>query len=166
MSKQHLAQLNVGRLRYEVNDPRMADFVNNLALVNGLAERAPGFVWRYQDASGAAIGTRPYQGDARMAVNLSVWEDVEALERFIWQTIHKQFYGRRAEWFEQPDGAYFVMWWVPAGHRPSVQEAIERLDHLRSHGPSDRAFSWDALPAAQLWKTARCAGGTHERAPA
>jgi hypothetical protein len=157
MSDRHLAQLNVGRVRYEVDDPRMADFVNNLARVNALAERTPGFVWRYQDASGNATDTRPYDGDPRMAINLSVWENVESLERFVWQTVHKRFYGRRTEWFEHPESAYFVMWWVPAGHRPSVAEAVERLEHLRSHGPTERAFGWESLPAAQLWKTARCA---------
>lgn len=156
-STRHLAQLNVGRLRHEADDPRMADFVNNLASVNGLAERMPGFVWRYQDDSGSAIDTRPFGGDPRMAINLSVWESVEALERFVWQTVHKRFYGRRTEWFEHLDGPYFVMWWVPAGHRPTMEEAIERLDHLRRHGPSHRAFGWESVPAAQLWKTARCA---------
>ena len=74
---QHLAQLNIGRLRYEANDPRMADFVDNLAFVNGLAERSEGFVWRYQDDSGSAIDTRPFDGDPRMAINMSVWTDGE-----------------------------------------------------------------------------------------
>src|SRR4029450_2569803 len=55
----HLAQRNIGRLRYEVGDPRMAEFIDNLAFVNDLAERSPGFVWRYQDDSGSAIETRP-----------------------------------------------------------------------------------------------------------
>ena len=96
----HLAQLNIGRILYEIDDPRMKDFVDNLAFVNGLAERSPGFVWRYQDDSGNATSTRPYDGDPRMAVNMSVWQDVESLERFVWQTVHKRFYGRRHEWFE------------------------------------------------------------------
>jgi hypothetical protein len=153
----HLAQLNIGRLRYEAKDPRMAGFIDNLALINGLAERSPGFVWRYQDRSGSAIETRPFAADPRMAINLSVWESAEALEHFVWQTVHKRFYGQRHEWFEKMDESYFVMWWVPAGHQPTVQEAIERLDHLKRHGPSDHAFAWEGLPAAQLWKTARCA---------
>ena len=118
----HLAQLNIGRIRYEIDDPRMADFTNNLAMVNGLAERTPGFVWRYIDESGNSTSTRPYS-DPRIAINLSVWESVESLERFVYQTIHKRFYGRRAEWFEHFEGPYFVMWWVPAGHRPDVEEA-------------------------------------------
>jgi Domain of unknown function (DUF3291) len=116
----HLAQLNIGRIRYEIDDPRMADFTNNLAMVNGLAERTPGFVWRYIDESGNSTSTRPYS-DPRIAINLSVWENVEALEHFVYQTIHKRFYGRRADWFEHFDGPYFVMWWVPAGNRPSVE---------------------------------------------
>ena len=157
MTGLHLAQLNIGRLRYEVGDPRMAEFIDNLAFVNGLAERSPGFVWRYQDDSGSAIDTRPFAGDSRMAINLSVWDSVEALERFVWQTVHKRFYGRRHEWFERMDERYFVMWWVPAGHRPTVQEAVERLRHLQQQGPSDHAFGWESLPAAQLWKSARCA---------
>ena len=152
----HLAQLNIGRLRYEIDDPRMAAFVDNLAMVNGLAERTPGFVWRYQDTSGNSIDTRPFAGDPRMAINLSVWESVEALERFVWQTLHKRFYGRRTEWFEHLERPYFVMWWVAAGHRPTVQEAVERLEHLRLHGSSDHAFGWESLPAAQMWKAARC----------
>jgi len=153
----HLAQLNIGRLRYETSDPRMADFVDNLARVNAIADRIEGFVWRLQDASGNATDYRPYPDDHRMAINMSVWATVEAFETFVWQTVHKRFYGRREEWFEKLDGRYFVMWWVPAGHIPTVQEAIERLEHLRRHGPSDHAFGWDSLAAAQLWKTARCA---------
>ena len=154
---QHLAQLNIGRLRYEASDPRMADFIDNLALVNGLAERSEGFVWRYQDDSGSAIDTRPYDGDPRMAINMSVWTDGDAFARFVWQTVHKQFYGRREEWFEKLGEGYFVMWWVPAGHRPTVREAIERLDHLKRHGPSEHAFGWESVPAAQMAKVARCA---------
>jgi hypothetical protein len=157
MTGLHLAQLNIGRLRYEVGDPRMAEFIDNLAFVNDLAERSPGFVWRYQDDSGSAIETRPFASDPRMAINLSVWDSVEALERFVWQTVHKRFYGRRHEWFERMDERYFVMWWVPAGHRPTVQEAVERLRHLQQQGPSDHAFGWESLPTAQLWKSARCA---------
>jgi uncharacterized protein DUF3291 len=153
----HLAQLNIGRIRHPLDDPRMADFMNNLALVNGLAERSPGFVWRFQDDSGNATNTRPFDDDPRMAVNMSVWESVEALERFVWQTVHKRFYGRKHEWFEKMEGPYFVLWWVPAGHRPTVQEAIDRLSHLKEHGPSDHAFGWEHVASAQLWKAARCA---------
>ena len=155
----HLAQLNIGRIRYEIDDPRMADFTANLAMVNRLAERTPGFVWRYIDESGNSTSTRPY-ADPRVAINMSVWESVEALERFVYQTIHKRFYGRRAEWFEHFKDAYFVMWWVPAGHLPTVEEAVDRLKHLQQHGPSEHAFDW-AYASAQLFKTARCPPGEY-----
>jgi hypothetical protein len=151
----HLAHLNIGRIRYELDDPRMADFTNNLALVNGLAERTPGFVWRYVDDSGNATDTRPY-ADPLIIVNYSVWESVQALEQFVWRTVHKRFYGRRTEWFEHLEGPAYVLWWAPAGHRPSFAEAAARLEHLKQHGPSDYAFDW-AAASAQLWKTARCA---------
>jgi hypothetical protein len=153
----HLAQLNIGRIRYEVDDPRMAGFVDNLASVNAIAERSEGFVWRYTDASGNATDTRPYDGDPMMAVNMSVWENVESLEKYVWQTVHKRFYGRRHEWFEKMEERYFVMWWVPAGHLPTITEAIERLEHLKKQGPSEHAFGWENIASAQLWKTARCA---------
>jgi Domain of unknown function (DUF3291) len=150
----HLAQLNIGRIRYDVDDPRMADFTDNLALVNGIAERSPGFVWRHVDESGNAIDTRAF-ADPRIIVNFSVWENVDALERFVWQTVHKRFYGRRTDWFEPIEGPSVVLWWVPVGHRPSVAEAVARLAHLKRHGPDDQAFDWQTA-SAQLWKTARC----------
>lgn len=81
----HLAELNIGRVRYDLDDPRMAGFTNNRDLVNGLAERSPGFIWRYVDDSGNATDTRPF-ADPRIIVNLSVWESVADLERFVWQT--------------------------------------------------------------------------------
>jgi hypothetical protein len=155
-SGHHLAELNIGRIRYPLDDPRMADFAGNLALVNGIAERSSGFVWRYTDASGNATSTRPF-ADPQMIVNVSVWENVESLEKYVWQTVHKRFYGRRHEWFDTFEGPYFVMWWVPAGQHPTMQEAVGRLDHLKAHGPSEHAFGWESLASAQLWRTARCA---------
>jgi Domain of unknown function (DUF3291) len=155
-SGHHLAQLNIGRIRYPLEDPRMAGFADNLELVNGIAERSSGFVWRYTDESGNATNTRPF-GDPLVIVNVSLWENVVSLEKYVWQTVHKRFYGRRHEWFDKFEGPYFVMWWVPAGHRPTMQEAIARLEHLKAHGPSEQAFGWESLTSAQLWKTARCA---------
>ena len=87
MADRHLAQLNIGRLRYETSDPRMADFVDNLARVNAIADRTQGFVWRLQDGSGNATDYRPYPDDPRMAINMSVWATVEAFETYVWQTV-------------------------------------------------------------------------------
>jgi Domain of unknown function (DUF3291) len=152
----HLAELNIGRLLHPLDDPRIADFANNLELVNGIADRSEGFVWRLKGDAGNATSMQAFD-DPRIIINISLWDSVEALERYVWQTVHKRFYGRRHEWFDRFEGPYFVMWWVPSGHRPTVQEALERLQSLKDNGPSDFAFGWESLPAAQMWKAARCA---------
>jgi hypothetical protein len=152
--QQHLAQFNIARIRYPLDDPRMKEFVDNVARVNALAETIEGFVWRLQDAGGNAMNMTVY-GDPSILPNLTVWENVEALERFVWQTLHKRFYGRREEWFERIETP-LVMWFVPAGERPAMTEGVERLEYLKAHGPSDYAFGWDRILAAQMWKTAHC----------
>jgi hypothetical protein len=158
----HLAQFNIARIRYPLDDPRMREFVDNVDRVNTLANGIDGFVWRLADASGHAMNIRVYD-DPAILPNLTVWESVEALERFVWQTVHRRFYGRREQWFAPLDGPPLVLWWIPEGHRPTMEEGAERLDHLKAHGSSDDAFGWDSLPAAKHWRTARC-GTTSEHA--
>jgi enamine deaminase RidA (YjgF/YER057c/UK114 family) len=116
-------------------------FIDALAEINALAEQSPGFVWRYTDASGAAIDTRPYD-DPLIAYNASVWESIEALKDYAYKSRHVDFFKRRAEWFERFDELYAALWWVPVGHRPTVDEAKQRLAHLAAHGPTARAFSF------------------------
>jgi hypothetical protein len=149
----HLAQFNIARIRYPLDDPRMAEFVDNVQRVNGLAEQIDGFVWRLQDESGHAMNMRVYD-DPRILPNLTLWQNAAALERFVWQTLHGRFYRRREEWFE-PIDTPLVLWWVPAGHRPSMAEGVERLEHLKAYGASDYAFGWENLEEARVWKTAR-----------
>jgi len=156
---QHLAEFNIARIRYPLDDPRMADFVNNVDRVNGLADTIPGFVWRLQDESGHAMNMTVYD-DPRILPNLTVWENVEALERFVWQTLHRRFYGRREEWFEKIETP-LVLWWIPEGHRPTMAEGVDRLDHLKANGPSDYAFGWERLPGAKLFRGARCETKEH-----
>jgi hypothetical protein len=132
----------------------MAEFVENVEYVNKLAEQIDGFVWRLHDASGHAMNMTVYD-DPSILPNLAVWENVEALERFVWQTLHRRFYSRRREWFESIETP-LVLWRIPAGHRPDLAEGVARLDHLKKNGPTDYAFGWENVPGAQLWKTARC----------
>ena len=77
----NLAQLNVARLKYPFEDPRVADFAENLDRINALADRSDGFVWRLQDEGGNAIDI-PADADPMIIVNMSVWRDAESLERF------------------------------------------------------------------------------------
>jgi hypothetical protein len=144
MSSYHLAQLNIARLLAPLDSPQLAGFVARLADINTLAEESPGFVWRFQTEEGDATALRPYDDD-RMLVNFSVWESVDALNAYVYRSAHADVMRQRRTWFEQVKDAYMVLWWVPAGHRPSVAEAIDRLDHLRAHGPSDIAFTYRAL---------------------
>ena len=151
----HIAQLNIGRFRYPADDPRMAAFTMNLDRINALAERSEGFVWRLKDESNNATAIRP-ESDPTMAVNLSVWESVEALERFVWSTVHKQFYNRKGEWFEKLSAPHLVMWPVPVGHFPDLAEAMERLQQLKARGDSDSAFGWGHLAHIKLWMSRKC----------
>jgi hypothetical protein len=155
----HLAQLNVGRLVAVTDDPRVAEFMAALDRVNGIGKRMPGFVWMMEGAAGMGNTETKIDGDPRFVSNLTVWESVEALERFVWGTIHRQFYERRAEWFEVLSGMHLVLWWVPEGHRPTLDEALERLAHLEAEGDSDHAFGWRHLPQARLWRERACARG-------
>lgn len=152
----HLAELNIARLRYPADDIRVAPFMDALDLVNGVAERAPGFVWRLKDDSGNATSIEAFP-DRNVIANMSVWRDIGSFENFVWKTVHKQFYARRDEWFSIMDRQHFVMWQIEAGHVPSLAEAKARLGELNKHGNSDAAFGWSHLPEANLWKMARCA---------
>lgn len=153
----HLAQLNVGRLLYPQDDPRVAEFMDNLDLINGIAERSPGFVWRYQDETGAATGTQAFADDPDMLLNLTVWESAEALEHFVYKTLHQRFYAKRHHWFDTTVAPRLVMWWIPEGTLPTPAEAVARWTKLRDDWPSADAFGWEGVAKAELWKTARCA---------
>ena len=152
----HLAQLNVATALDHLESDRLADFMAALDRVNAVAERSPGFVWRLKDDSGDATGIRA-SDDPRFLVNMSLWESPESFEHFVWNTVHKQFYQRRSKWFAAPAAPYLVMWWVPMGRVPSLEEAMARLDDLRANGPSERAFGWESLTNIRLWKRQRCA---------
>lgn len=154
MNEFHLAQLNIGKLIAPPGDPRVAEFMDNLALVNGLAERSPGFVWRLKGEGDGATDIHPFS-DPEIIVNLTVWETMEALEKFVWLTVHKRFFHRRGEWFQPLGRPHFVMWHVPAGHIPTIAEAGERLERLTREGPGAEAFGWEQSPQAKLWREAR-----------
>lgn len=140
-----LAELNIAIPKYPLDDPRIAGFMDNLNRINRLAHRMPGFVWMHMDEVDGHAMHQPTAWPGA-AANLSVWERVEDLEHFVWNTIHKAFYARKAEWFEVMTSHHFVMWTVPEGHRPTLAEAKARLDHLDAHGDSDHAFGWSYLP--------------------
>ena len=154
-----LAELNVGRLLAPTDDPRVAEFMGALDRINGLGKRMPGFVWMMEGSGEPGRGNTETAvgGDPQTVSNLTVWEDVATLEAFVWNTVHRAFYERRAEWFAVLGKMHFVMWWVPAGHKPTLEEGLARLAALQANGNSDQAFGWSYLKEAQAWKTHGCA---------
>jgi len=145
VSNWHLAQVNIGRLREPLDHPQLAAFVEALDPVNAAADQAGGFVWRLQTDEGNATAVEAFVWDvgesAGMIINLSVWTDVEHLTTFVLGDLHRAILRRRREFFQRMTEAYLACWWVPVGHRPSTNEAEERVRHLRVHGPTPFAFT-------------------------
>jgi len=146
MAAYELAQLNVAVMKESLESPAMADFVANLDRINALAERTPGFVWRLQTEEGDATALRPLGEDT--IVNMSVWRDMEALSDYVYKSAHVEIMRRRREWFVRIREACVVLWWVPKGHRPAIEDAAARLETLRRHGPTPAAFNFRQAFAA------------------
>ena len=144
MSAYHLAQVNIGRVLAAPDDPIMEGFMSRLDEINALAESSPGFVWRLQTSEGNATYFRPYDDD-RVLMNMSVWESVESLQHYVYRTTHAELLRQRHQWFEKFAGVYLALWWVPAGHRPGIDEAKKRIAHLQAHGPSQFAFTFKSI---------------------
>ena len=135
-----LAQLNIARVRAPLESPEMADFTGNLDAVNALADASPGFVWRWITPEGDTSEERVF--GAGMLVNLSVWESMDALRAFAYASTHADFVRRRREWFHPLGEAHLALWWVPQGHRPSVEEAGTRIARLRESGAGPEVFTF------------------------
>ena len=138
-----LAQVNIAQLLEPLESPRLKDFVDNLDRINALAEAAPGFVWRLKGDGNDATSLRMYDND-QLIINLSVWESAQALKNYVYQSNHTAIMRRRREWFARMD-VFMALWWIPAAHQPTPAEAEERLTHLRQHGPTAHAFTFQNL---------------------
>jgi hypothetical protein len=137
----NLAQANVARKRAPLEDPLMDGFVARLEPLNALADASPGFVWRLQTDDGDATSLHVFE-DELILFNMSVWESIEALESYVYQTRHVGALQKRAEWFERPTRSPFVLWWIKAGHIPTEEEGKERLEMLWEKGPTAAAFTF------------------------
>ncbi|PRY62371.1 DUF3291 domain-containing protein [Glycomyces artemisiae] len=140
-----LAQVNIGRMRAPLDSPVMKDFMDGLAEVNAAADAHEGFVWRLADGEGEGATAFRFWGDEWLIVNMSVWEDPETFRAYVYGAVHRPYLQRRREWFEHLKEAITALWWVPAGERPTVQDAEKRLTMLREKGPTADAFTMKAL---------------------
>ena len=145
----HLAQVNIARAQFPLDDPRMHGFTSRLGEINAIAESSPGFVWRWKE------NDHPF--DERTVVNMSVWESVEALKNFSYNSAHKELFRNRQQWFEKLSLPSLAMWWVLAGTLPTIGEAVERLNHVRDHADTRRAFTFrNIFPAPEAaWTRAQ-----------
>jgi hypothetical protein len=139
-SQFHLAQLNLAKPLYPLDDPRMREFMDNLNRINELGKAAPGFVWILEDSSGNATGIHAFD-DPSILINLTVWESLATLRAFAYKTEHVVYLRRRHEWFERMS-PYLVLWWIPAGHLPTIDECKARLAHFAKHGDTAHAFTF------------------------
>jgi hypothetical protein len=144
MKKLHVAQVNIARMRAPLEDPMMRGFVERLDEINALADGSPGFVWRLQTDAGNATYLRPYD-DEWIIINLSIWETIEDLRNFVYGGNHADVLRQRRDWFEKLQTPVVALWWIPAGHIPSIDEAKKRLAHLQERGPTPFAFSFREL---------------------
>ncbi|MEM7207793.1 MAG: DUF3291 domain-containing protein [Pseudomonadota bacterium] len=136
-----LAQLNIAKFRLPQEHPVNADFMNSLDHVNAVAERQPGYIWRFTGEGNDAMDVQAFD-DPNIAINMSVWADIKSLVNFVYRNdAHKQIMRRRKEWFEKID-FYIVLWWIEEGRRPSIDEAKIRLELLRQNGPTYSAFTF------------------------
>ncbi len=146
----HLAQVNVGRMRAAKGDAQVAGFYAELDRINALADAAPGFVWRLVGDGNDATDLRPGP-DPLFLINMSTWTDADSLFDYVYRTAHTGVMAQRRDWLERFAGAYQALWWVPAGHRPTVDEALAKLWLLDRYGPSPQAFTFKArFPAPGL----------------
>ncbi|TKF70265.1 DUF3291 domain-containing protein [Vibrio sp. F13] len=136
-----LAQLNIALAKYPLDAPEIKEFVDNLELVNGIAESSEGFVWRLKDESGDATNIQAFD-DPNMIVNMSVWDSVDSLKNFMFRTHHRDFMRRKGDWFHRLPEDTYVLWWIEEEHIPTLEEAIERLEHLRETGDTPYAFTF------------------------
>jgi len=141
MTTFRIAQINVGRILGPIDSAIMAEFVARLDEINALADGSPGFVWRLQTEDGDATAIRPFD-DEMIILTMSVWESPAALHAYVYQSAHAEVMRRRREWFSRMTDAFLALWWVPAGHVPTVAEAVARLDRLRADGPTPHAFTF------------------------
>lgn len=139
--KYHIAQINIAQALAEMDSDIMHGFVSRLDEINAIADNAPGFVWRLQSEEGDSTSIRVFE-DNLLLVNMSIWESIEDLKNYVYKSFHVELIRDREAWFDKIGKPHQALWWIPAGHIPTMEEAKEKLDYIREHGPSPTAFSF------------------------
>ncbi|MEP6614636.1 MAG: DUF3291 domain-containing protein [Mucilaginibacter sp.] len=137
----HIAQINIAKMLAPIDSPVMAEFVANLDGINALAEGSPGFVWRLKEEGNNATSIKVYDDDF-IIVNMSVWENTDALRQFVYQSHHVEIFKQRRQWFEKMSDMHMALWYIPSDYTPTAMDGVERLNYLRNNGETPFAFSF------------------------
>ncbi|WP_041557745.1 DUF3291 domain-containing protein [Cellulophaga algicola] len=148
----YLAQINIAKMIDEIDSPVMVDFVDNLDNINALAENSKGFVWRLIEGENKATSIQVFD-DHFMIVNMSVWQNIEALFKFTYASEHVEIFKRKKEWFHKMKEMHMAFWYVQEEIRPTLQQAKERLLYLQKHGETPYAFTFKSKFTAEEAKT-------------
>lgn len=150
----HLAQANIAKFKASLDSPVMKEFTDFITPINKLAEESPGFIWRLKDNEGRSSSyiETPFK-DQMMAVNLSLWQNIEVLNQFVYHTVHSYFFKNKKRWFDPQGISMAVMWWLPIGQLPTLHMAKDKLEFLEKHGPTPMAFNHKQTFNAQGSKT-------------
>lgn len=140
MGEFHLAQVNVAKRLAPMDDPIMQDFVNNVDRINALADDHTGFIWRLQDED-KDLASEIFQDDT-LLINMSVWENIEALFNYTYKSDHVEIFKRKKEWFSKMKMMHMAFWYIPEGYVPTFQDAKDRLDYIDKHGDTPYAFGF------------------------
>ena len=133
-----LAQVNVSLLRAPLRHTTMKGFVAAYDAVARVAEESPGFIWHRRSDDGHTV--KDEEGRL-LLVNVSVWRDYRSLHEYVYRSSHGQVLLRRGDWFLPTPQPSTALWWQADGERPSIEQALDRLRHLRDHGPTPQSFS-------------------------
>jgi hypothetical protein len=136
-----LAQVNIAKMLAPIDSPVMSEFVANLDRINRLAESSAGFIWRLKDDTDNATHIKVYDDDF-IIVNMSVWRSPEDLSAYVYRSDHAEVFKRRKEWFSKMDQQHMALWYISDEHRPTVEDAVERLNYLRTNGDTPFAFGF------------------------
>jgi len=146
-SEFHLTQVNVALAAAPFGAPSMAGIVSRIAEVNALAERSPGFVWRFRNPPGNEW-LAPFADyfdlfePERIFFNMSVWESVEDLHHYVYETGHVELLRGKSAWMLPATRPHLALWWIHRTQLPTVTESRQRLDSLARCGPTREAFSF------------------------
>jgi hypothetical protein len=152
----HLAQANIAQTVASFSDPAMASMVSRVNEINALAEASPGFVWRYKNPEGWNW-IQPFSDyfssfePEKIFFNMSVWKTPEDLRHYVFDTKHIEVLRSKHQWMSPPEKPHLVMWWIPVGCSPSVEEVRRRFSFLEMRGTTSDAFTFKQIfpPPAQ-----------------